>query len=63
MGHGGGTATLSETIQAGETAILLVNFDPNAHGPNATGSITRTVMLHTNSQQQPEIELRFPATL
>ena len=59
VGHGGGVAALSETIDAGETATLLVNFDPNAHGPSAIGPITRTVMLHTNSQQQPETELMF----
>ena len=58
-GHGGGSATLSETIQAGETVTLLVNFDPNAHGPSATGPITRNVMMMTNSQAQPEINLTF----
>ena len=50
VGHG---------IQAGEAVALLVNFDPNAHGPNATGPITRNVELTTNSQAQPEVELTF----
>ena len=59
VGHGGGTSSLSETIQAGEVVALLVNFDPNAHGPNATGPITRNVELTTNSQAQPEVELTF----
>ncbi|KKW33132.1 MAG: hypothetical protein UY76_C0008G0005 [Candidatus Uhrbacteria bacterium GW2011_GWA2_52_8d] len=59
VGHGGGTSSLSETIQAGEAVALLVNFDPNAHGPNATGPITRNVELTTNSQAQPEVELTF----
>ncbi|MBI4437433.1 DUF1573 domain-containing protein [Candidatus Uhrbacteria bacterium] len=59
VGHGGGSAALSETISAGETATLEVTFDPNAHGPEATGPITRMVMLGTNSQAQPEIELTF----
>ncbi|MCR4314294.1 MAG: DUF1573 domain-containing protein [Candidatus Uhrbacteria bacterium] len=58
-GHGGGSANLSETIQAGETATLFVNFDPNAHGPEAIGPITRNVMMTTNSQAQPEIQLTF----
>lgn len=58
-GHGGGSANLSETIQAGETATLLINFDPNAHGPEAIGPITRNVMMMTNSQAQPEIQLTF----
>ena len=59
VGHGGGTSSLSETIQAGEAVALLVNFDPNAHGPNATGPITRNVELTTNSQAQPEVEFTF----
>ncbi|OGL72159.1 hypothetical protein A3D69_01290 [Candidatus Uhrbacteria bacterium RIFCSPHIGHO2_02_FULL_54_11] len=59
IGHGGGSSSLSETIPAGETAVLLVNFDPNAHGPAATGPITRTVTMRTNSQSQPEIRLTF----
>jgi hypothetical protein len=59
VGHGGGTATLSETIEAGEVATLLVNYNPNAHGPNATGPITRNVDLETNSQTQPKIKLTF----
>ncbi|MEK7665757.1 MAG: DUF1573 domain-containing protein [Patescibacteria group bacterium] len=62
-GHGGGTATLSETISAGETATLLVSFDPNAHGPDATGAITRNIILKTNSQTEPEIKLTFSANV
>jgi len=58
VGHGG-TSSLSETIQAGEVATLLINFDPNAHGPSATGPITRNVELETNSQAQPTIKLTF----
>jgi len=58
VGHGG-SSNLSETIQAGEVATLFVNFDPNAHGPSATVPITRNVMLRTNSQSQPVIELTF----
>lgn len=59
VGHGGGISNLSETIKNGETATLLVNFDPNAHGPDATGPITRTVTMKTSSQKQPDIELTF----
>lgn len=58
VGHGG-TSGLSEKIQAGEIATLLVRFDPNAHGPNGTGPITRTIELETNSQIQPNIRLTF----
>ena len=59
VGHGGGTSGLSETVQAGETITVLINFDPNAHGPNGTGPITRTITMKTNSQSQSEIELSF----
>ncbi|NQV12052.1 DUF1573 domain-containing protein [Candidatus Uhrbacteria bacterium] len=58
VGHGGSPG-LSETIESGEVVTLLVNFDPNAHGPNATGPITRNVALETNSKAQPEISLKF----
>lgn len=54
-----GSPTISETVQVGEAVTLLVNFDPNAHGPNATGPITRNVDLETNSQAQPNIKLTF----
>lgn len=58
VGHGG-ASSLSETIQAGEAVTLLVNFDPNAHGPSAAGPITRDVELKTNSVTQPKIKLTF----
>ncbi len=57
-GHGG-ASSLSETVAPGETVTLLVNFDPNAHGPSGTGLINRTVSVKTNSAVQPEITLSF----
>jgi len=38
----------SQSINPGESANLEVIFDPNAHGPNATGPITRVVTIETN---------------
>jgi len=58
VGHGG-TPRMSQTIAPGETAELIVVFDPNAHGPNAVGPITRDIMLKTDSSLQPTIGLRF----
>lgn len=58
IGHGG-TPTVSEVIAPGESATLIVDFDPNAHGPNATGPITRSLTLQTDSSAQPEIKLSF----
>lgn len=59
LGMSSGSPYLSESVKAGETATLLVNFDPNAHGPNGTGPITRNVYLETNSQSQSEIKFTF----
>lgn len=58
VGHGS-TTRMSQTIAPGETAKLSVVFDPNAHGPNAVGPITRNVTLKTNSPDQPVIDLKF----
>lgn len=57
-GHGS-TTRLSETILPGENVIFRVVFDPNAHGPDATGMINRSVMIKTDSKVQSEIKLSF----
>lgn len=62
VGHGG-TPRMSQTIAPGETAELVVVYDPNAHGPNAVGPITRDVMLKTDSSVQPSVDLRFRAVV
>lgn len=58
VGHGG-TPYLSETIAPGEKARLAVAYDPNAHGPNATGPISRNISIRTDSSEQPTINLKF----
>lgn len=58
VGHGG-SPSVNETIQPGETGVLRVVFDPNAHGPAAVGPIRRGVTLATSSTNQPQIELTF----
>lgn len=47
-GHGAGPAFWSTQIAPGQSANLEVTFDPNAHGPNATGPVTRVINLITN---------------
>lgn len=47
-GHGANPLFWSSELAPGQNANLEVSFDPNAHGPNATGSITRTVSLFSN---------------
>ncbi|MDF1498639.1 MAG: DUF1573 domain-containing protein [Patescibacteria group bacterium] len=48
-GHGSNPVFWSEKINPGETAILEATFDPLAHGPNATGPITREIMMTSNN--------------
>lgn len=47
------------TVPAGQTIELVATFDPLAHGPNATGKITRELILETNSKEQKELRVRF----
>lgn len=42
----------SQKIKPNQTANLEIIFDPNAHGPNATGPITRTVTLLSNDNNK-----------
>ena len=50
-------------IPAGGTEIVTAIYDPLAHGPNATGEITRQLFLTTNSETTSEIELRVSANV
>jgi len=52
-GHGGGAPLgWSETIPPGGSGTLEIVFDPNAHGPDAVGTITRTIQITSNSDGQ-----------
>ena len=46
--HGTNPRGWSEEINPGSSANLEITFDPNAHGPNSTGPITRVVTIQTN---------------
>lgn len=46
-------------IGAGKSAELEIIFDPNAHGPEGVGPITRTVTLETNDAAHPKVNLQF----
>lgn len=49
-GHGGSAPIFwSATIKPGESGSLEIIFDPNAHGPDATGVITRNITIFSNS--------------
>lgn len=47
-GHGTNPAFWSTKLPPGQSANLEVIFDPNAHGPDATGQITRQINFSTN---------------
>lgn len=52
----------SEKIKPGQSADLEVTFDPNAHGPNATGPVTRTVTFYSNDNGQSSVKSSFTFT-
>lgn len=52
-GHGSNNAKADVDIPAGQEIELIAEFDPNAHGPDATGPIQRTVFVKTNDAKDP----------
>jgi hypothetical protein len=58
-GHGSNPMFWSEKINPGETAILEATFDPLAHGPDATGPITREIIITSNDGGQKGINSRI----
>lgn len=59
-GHKSGLKPINPnmTLKPGEVAQLAVEYDPNAHGPDGVGPMTRTVYLGTDSQEQ-QIKFNF----
>lgn len=58
------TASLDAmTIPAGESAILHIEFDSGAHGPDLTGQIMRQVILISNDPDTPETTVAFTADI
>ncbi len=47
------------TIPGKTSKPMTVTFDPNAHGPEATGPIARIVQIKTNSEKMPLVEARI----
>lgn len=48
-GHGINPGNWSYTLKPGASGELLVDFDPNAHGPDATGPISRVISLYSTA--------------
>jgi len=58
------TATVTPTtITPGESALLVVQFDSGAHGPEENGPVVRQVFIASNDGDEPEIEFRFIADI
>lgn len=50
-------------VQPGETAELVVEFDPLFHGPSGVGPISRTVTVNTNDANQPALSFHLSANV
>jgi hypothetical protein len=58
------TATLNPmTIQPGENAILHIEFDSGAHGPELTGELVRQIFIVSNDPKTPEATVEFVSTI
>jgi len=47
----------------GETAELIVEFDPAFHGPSGTGPINRTITMNTNDAKNPTLSFNLTANV
>jgi hypothetical protein len=50
-------------VQPGETAELLVEFDPAFHGPSGVGAISRTITMNTNDAENPTLSFQLAANV
>lgn len=50
-------------VPAGETAEIIVAFDPAFHGPSGTGPITRQIMIKTNDKSNPQLSFTAEAVV
>ena len=56
-GHGGLATLAGQTIGAGEEAIIEVEVDPAAHGPQGTGPAKKVVYIETDDSQKLQLML------
>jgi hypothetical protein len=58
------SATLEPmTIPPGGSAVLHIEFDSGAHGPELTGTLIRQVFIASNDPQRPEVILEIEAEI
>ncbi len=62
-GHGTNPRFWSQKIEPGKTAILEVEYDPLAHGPDAVGFVNRFVLLYTNNPKQKRLKFSITANV
>ena len=54
------TAEVSQSeIEPDESAVLHIEFDSGAHGPEMTGTLTRQVFVATDDPDQPDLIVQF----
>ncbi|OHA21676.1 MAG: hypothetical protein A2849_02125 [Candidatus Taylorbacteria bacterium RIFCSPHIGHO2_01_FULL_51_15] len=57
-GHGGAVPPANEIVKVGESRVIKVVYDPNAHGPAGLGSIDRFVTLTNSDGQELTLEIK-----
>ncbi len=50
-------------VAPGESAEVLVEFDPLFHGPSGVGPISRTVTMNTNDASRPTLSFQLSANV
>jgi len=60
-GHGGLTAA-NITLNPGDSGVVEVTFDPNAHGPAGVGPIDRLVYVEDKNGGQLQLEIKTVVT-
>jgi len=50
-------------VKPGETAELIVEFDPAFHGPSGVGPINRTITMSTNDAKNPTLSFNLTANV
>ena len=61
-GHGGTVPPANETVKAGESRMIRVVYDPNAHGPAGVGQIDRFITLTDAAGGTIELEIKALVT-
>lgn len=50
-------------VKPGQTAELIVEFDPLFHGPSGVGPINRTITMDTNDENNPTLSFNLTANV